>query len=209
MKTNIKTITIALLFCTTFIACKKDKSNTPTPESPNQPTNESELITTIKIMLHDTSTHTNQTFVFSDLDGPGGNPATYGGINQADSVIDILVNHVYECQILFLDETKNPVDTISQEVEAEGVDHMIFFNEISPSGTPYTTYLSGSMTTIKYLDLDNNNRGIGLKTLWTAPASAQVKSPLKISLKHQPGTKDGSFAPGETDTEVSFKLLVN
>ncbi|HRG01843.1 MAG TPA: hypothetical protein PKZ75_12060 [Bacteroidia bacterium] len=207
-KTGFKTIALAAIIGMNFTACKKDKKEEPTPDAPTPPTNETELITTMKVILHDTTTHTNTTYIFSDLDGAGGNPATFGN-SGADSVINIAANHVYKATILLLDETKNPVDTTSNEVEAEGVDHMFFFNSIAPTGTPYNTYLSGSMTNIKYLDLDANNRGIGLSTLWTAPSMMMAKSPLTIELKHQPGVKDGSYAPGETDIQVGFKLKVN
>ena len=208
MKKTIKTAAVIAMVALSLSACKKD-SKEPTPENPVQPTNESELITTMKVTLHDTTTNTNTTYVFSDLDGPGGNPASFGGTNQSDSVINITANHVYKCTILLLNQTKTPADTISNEVISEGADHMIFFNSIAPSGTPYNTYLSGSATYIKYLDLDANNRGIGLSTLWTAPSTAKPKAELKIELKHQPGVKDGSYAPGETDTQVNFKLIVN
>ncbi len=207
-KTGFKTIALAAIIGMSFTACKKDKKDEPTPDAPTPPANETELITTMKVILHDTTTHTNTTYVFSDLDGAGGNPATFGN-SGADSVINITANHVYEATILLLDETKNPIDTISNEVEEEGADHMFFFNSIAPTGTPYNTYLSGSMTNIKYLDLDANNRGIGLSTLWTAPSMMMAKSPLTIELKHQPGVKDGSYAPGETDIQVGFKLKVN
>jgi hypothetical protein len=162
----------------------------------------------MKITLRDTINNTSVTYVFSDLDGAGGNPATFGN-SGADSIINITANHVYEATILLLDQTKTPVDTISNEVEEEGADHMFFFNSIAPTGTPYNTYLSGSMTNIKYLDLDANNRGIGLSTEWTAPSMMMTKSPLTIELKHQPSVKDGSYAPGETDIQVGFKLKVN
>lgn len=208
MKKTMMTAAVFTVLALAVSACKKD-SKEPEPENPVQPTNESELITTMKVTLHDTTTHTNTSYVFSDLDGPGGNPASFGGTNQSDSVINISASHVYKCTILLLNQTKTPADTISNEVINEGVDHMIFFNSTAPSGNPYNTYLSASMTNIKYLDLDANNRGIGLSTLWTAPASATAKSDLKIELKHQPGVKDGSYAPGETDTQVNFKLKVN
>ncbi len=208
MKSIITTAALLAMLGTTFTACKKDKKEEPTPNAPTPPTNESELITTMKVILHDTTTQTNTTYVFSDLDGAGGNPATFGN-SGADSVINITANHVYEATILLLDESKSPVDTISNEVEEEGADHMFFFNSIAPTGTPYNTYLSGSMTNIKYLDLDANNRGIGLSTEWTAPSMMMAKSPLTIELKHQPSVKDGSYAPGETDIQVEFKLKVN
>ena len=207
-KTGLKTMALAAIIGMSFTACKKDKTDEPTPDAPKPPTNETELITTMKVILHDTTTRTNTTYVFSDLDGAGGNPATFGN-SGADSIINITTNHVYKATILLLDETKSPVDTISNEVEEEGADHMFFFNSIAPTGTPYNTYLSGSMTNIKYLDLDANNRGIGLSTLWTAPSMMMAKSPLTIELKHQPNVKDGSYAPGETDIQVGFKLIVN
>ncbi len=209
MKTTITTVALLALLGAAFTACKKDKKDEPTPEQPAPPTNEVELITTMKLTLHDTTPHTNAIYIFSDVDGPGGNPATFGGTNQSDSVITILSNHVYATTILLLDETKNPIDTISKAVLSEGVDHMFFFNSITPSGNPFNTYLSGSMTNIKYQDLDANNKGIGLSTLWTAPSMMMSKSPLTIELKHQPGVKDGSYAPGETDIQVGFKLKVN
>lgn len=209
MKTLITTLAL-LVLATALTSCKKDKKNEPTPETPLAPANQAELITTMKVMLHDTTTHIDTEFTFSDLDGPGGNPASFGGTNQSDSVIQILSNHVYDCKIILLDQTKTPADSISNEVKTEGVDHMMFFNSLSPTGTPYSSYLSGSMTTIKYLDLDANNRGLGLSTLWTAPTTMMMsKSALTIELKHQPGVKDGSYAPGETDMQVNFKLKVN
>lgn len=207
-KTGLKTIALAAIIGMNFTACKKDKTDEPTPDNPTPPTNETELITTMKVTLLDTTTLTNTTYVFSDLDGAGGNPATFGN-SGADSIINITSNHVYKATILLLDETKSPIDTISKAVLSEGTDHMFFFNSIAPTGTPYNTYLSGSMTNIKYLDLDANNRGIGLSTLWTAPATTINKTPLTIELKHQPGVKDGSYAPGETDIQVGFKLKVN
>jgi hypothetical protein len=209
MKTTITAIAMLAALSAAFTACKKDKNEEPTIEAPTPPTNDdNELITTMKIQFHDTTTHVNTSYVFSDIDGAGGNPATFGN-SGTDSIINIDANHVYACTILLLDESKNPVDTISNEVEDEGADHLFFFNSITPSGNPYSVYLNGSMTHITYLDLDANNRGIGLKTLWTAPSMPMAKAPLTIELKHQPGVKNGSYGPGETDINVSFKLKVN
>ena len=206
MKTTITTIAMLATLATAFTSCKKDKKTEP--EAPAPPINQGELITTMKVTLTDTITNVSATYVFSDLDGAGGNAATFGN-GGADSVINITANKAYFTKILLLDESKSPVDTISNEVEEEGIDHMFFFNGISPTGTTsYTTTLNGG-TTIKYLDLDANNRGIGLLTLWTAPLTPMPKEPLLIELKHQPSVKDGSYAPGETDIQVGFKLKVN
>lgn len=209
MKKTIKKIAYVAIIALSVTACKKEETLAPTPENPTPPANGSELITTMKVILHDTTTHTNTAYTFSDLDGDGGNPAQFGGTNQSDSVIQITKNHVYECSILLLDQSKNTVDTISNEVLDEANDHLFFFNALNPTGNPYSVYLTGSMTTVKYVDLDANNRGIGLQTLWTAPSMAMTKSPLVIELKHQPNAKNGTYAPGETDIQVNFKLQVN
>lgn len=209
MKKTIKTIAYVVMIALSLSACKKEETPAPAAPNPTPPANESELITTMKVMLHDTTTHTSIVYTFSDLDGDGGNPAVFGGTNQSDSIIQITKNHVYECSILLLDQSKNPVDTISNEVLDEANDHMFFFNALTPTGNPYSVYLTGSMTTVKYTDLDANNRGIGLKTLWIAPSMAMTKSPLVIELKHQPNAKNGTYAPGETDVQVPFKLQVN
>lgn len=207
MKKTMKTIACVAIIALSVSACKKEE--TPAPTNPPPSTNAPELITTMKVTLHDTTTHVNTVYTFSDLDGDGGNPAVFGGTNQSDSVIQITKNHVYECSILLLDQSKNPVDTVSNEVLNKANDHLFFFNALNPTGNPYSVYLTGSMTTVKYTDLDANNRGIGLKTLWTAPGMAMAKSPLVIELKHQPSVKNGTYAPGETDVQVPFKLQVN
>lgn len=211
MKTTIKTIAMVAAIALAVSACKKDDKDDIKPNNPAPPANESELITTMKIQLRDSTNHSDAgTFTFKDLDGTGGNPAVFEGTNQSDSVITILSNHEYKATILLLDESKTPIDTISNEVLEEGADHLFFFNGSAPTGTPYSVYLSGSGTTIKYLDLDANNRGIGLQTLWTAPSGQMGKSALTIELKHQPETKDGSYTNnGETDIQVPFKLKVN
>jgi hypothetical protein len=208
MKTTITTIAMLAMLATAFTSCKKDKKDEPAPAAPAPPVNEGELITTMKVTLTDTLTNVSATYVFSDLDGPGGNPAIFGNGSANADVITILSGHIYKASILLLDETKSPVDTISNEVEEEGADHMFFFNSIAPTGAPYSVNLSGG-TTIKYLDSDANNRGIGLETLWTANPTSTAIEPLKIELKHQPGVKDGTYAPGETDIQVDFKLIVN
>ena len=105
MKSIITTAALLAMLGTTFTACKKDKKEDPAPQQPAPPANEAELITTMKITLRDTTTNINTTYVFSDLDGAGGNPATFGN-SGADSVINITANHVYEATILLLDQQK-------------------------------------------------------------------------------------------------------
>lgn len=213
MKTTKFILTASLFAVMILSACKKDKSTpTPTPNNPPPPANTEEVITTMKLQFTDSASNAVTTFGFQDADGDGGNAGAFMGTNQADSVINLSSNRTYFMEVLLLDVTKNPVDTISKEVEEEGKDHMIFYNQSNPSGIPYTTTLIGSNIKIIYLDIDAGTpaRGIGLKTkVRTSAATAGNKFPFKVTLKHQPGAKDGTFTPGETDVEINFKVSVN
>lgn len=212
MRTTMKTILSTLLVMILFlVSCKKNKNEDPAPNNPVNP-NESEVITTMKIYVKDSTTGnfiTGSPFIFKDPDGDGGNA---GGFlpTVADSIIGLTANTTYLAEIILLDETKTPVDTISNEVVSEGQDHMFFFEQTSPSGTPYSVTLSGANVKITYLDLDANNRGIGqLFKIRTVAATGGLQYPFRITLRHQPGVKDGTYAPGETDVEVKYKVKVD
>lgn len=215
MKTTNNKIIIVLALLTVFIfsACKKDKNTPePAPNNPPPPVNTEEVITTMKLYFTDSATSAVSVFGFQDADGDGGNAGGFLGTNQSDSVFTLAANRTYFMEIVLLDVTKSPVDTISNEVEEEGQDHMFFFNGSDPTGTPFSTVLSGSNIKVTYTDLDTGTpaRGIGLHTrVRTYASTSPVKHPFTVTLKHQPGTKNGTFAPGESDVEIGFKVVVN
>ncbi|MCE3225493.1 MAG: hypothetical protein K0S32_44 [Bacteroidetes bacterium] len=220
MKTVFKLSTIILTAMLFVCASCKKKKNTPEPTNPIPP-NESELITTFKLLLTDSATNATTTYMFKDPDGDGGvtpyyGPGTTTTSSQTDSVVNLLANKTYYGQIILLDETKSPVDSISNAVNDEGKHHMFFYNNgmntILSSSNPYAVQLNGSNIKVTYTDLDagSTQRGIGLLTKWRTNASTgSVKNKLVITLRHQPDSKDGTFTPGETDIEVSFKIVVN
>lgn len=216
MKTIFKyTLSLGMLLLLLSTSCIKKKKNDPAPEEPPITPNTQEVITTFKLLLTDSATSTVYTYFYKDPDGDGGQAGFYGPgttstSTQSDSVFTLMTNTTYFAEILLLDETKNPVDTISNEVEEEGADHMFFFNSTSPSGTPYMVTLAGSGIKITYTDLDAGSpqRGIGLQSRWRTYGVA-AKSPINIILKHQPGVKDGTITPGDTDVDLTFKVLVN
>jgi hypothetical protein len=47
---------------------------------------------------------------------------------------------------------------------------------------------------------------LGLLTNWKSGSASNGQ--LMISLKHQPGIKDGSADKGETDVEINFPVIV-
>lgn len=163
-----------------WIACK--------PTTPPDP-NEEELITSVLIALRDSSgVEPNKSFMYRDLDGDGGN---------APSVFDtirLLSNKTYFADLYFLDESKQPADTISNEVLAEADEHLVCY-------TP-----SGVSMLIERLDKDANNLPLGLKSTWRTDATST--GTLRLVLKHQPGNKSGSCEPGSSDIDLLFPLIV-
>jgi len=161
-------------------ACKK-------PETPD-PVNEEELITTLSLAFTDTATMVSGTFVFQDTDGPGGNdPETF-------DTIRLLPGKVYAVAVTLLNESVTPADDITIEVLEEGVDHQVFYT-VTDAAISFT-----------YADTDDNGNPLGL--MMTAETGAVSTGTVTITLKHQPGTKDGNITTGETDVEVSFLIEI-
>jgi hypothetical protein len=199
--------TLLSLLTVTLSNCRKKD---PTPEVPG---NDEELITTCKLIITD-SLANQTTYFFKDPDGDGGQPPFYGPSagGQTDSVISLAANHRYQIEVVFLDESKNPVINISNEVAEESKDHMIFYNPqtyvVLQSHPDFKIEMPDSKLQIHYTDRDNGNpvRALGLKTTWTT--SKTGKYPLNIILRHQPGIKDGSYGPGDSDLSVNFKYQI-
>ncbi len=81
-------------------------------------------------------------------------------------------------------------DTEGQEVAAE---HLV-------------RYAATAGTTVTITDQDGKGLELGLATDVTT--TSENNGTFTISLKHQPGIKNGSCDVGETDVEVAFVLEV-
>lgn len=178
---NRKNYFLGLLFLTIVVSsCKKDD---PVPNPP-APVNEEELITTFKITFTDPNgVNPDVTAIFKDIDGPGGNePSVF-------DTIRLKPNATYHASIQFLNEAASPAEDITSEIEEEAVDHLICFD------------ISGANVTIVRTDSDGTHE-IGLASAWTTTSVSQGN--IIISLKHQPGIKNGSCDLGDTDIELNF-----
>ncbi|MBA3683102.1 MAG: hypothetical protein H0W73_18355 [Bacteroidetes bacterium] len=219
MKTTTKMmLSAAVAVALVAVSCKKkDKDPEPTPPTTtgNPPPNEQEIITTMNVIIDNGTT--TATYFYKDPDGDGGIAGFYGPgatttSSQTDSVINLLANKNYTVNLLLLDETKNPVDTISNEVLEEAADHMFFFNQQSPSALPNASVtINGTNLTITYKDTDGATTPlpIGLLTEWMTGSTTATKKELNIELKHQPNIKNGTYAPGDVDAAVPFKIKIN
>ncbi|NDF61067.1 MAG: hypothetical protein EB100_08295 [Crocinitomicaceae bacterium] len=104
-------------------------------------------------------------------------------------------NSSYSVELLLLNKSKTPYDTISNEVLEEADDHLFFYSS-NPS----------NLVTIKIEDEDASKKPLGLKTIWSTTNEQNGK--VKVKLMHQPGVKDGKSEVGDTDVEVDFPIIV-
>ncbi len=161
-------------------SCKKDSIDP----------NEGELITTVKLEFTELGSGVKKSFEFKDLDGEGGSAPS-----KFDEII-LSAGKSYKCEIYLLNESVNPVDNITLEVEAEGVDHQIY----------YTTSVGG--LTITDLDKDEKGLVLGIESTWKTGSAATGN--VNVTLKHKPGTKAANdpIAKGDTDISIDFKVKV-
>lgn len=176
MKKQFMKIALGILVSSAVItSCKKDKVEE----------NNTEVFTTIIVKLTPVGGGAALNYQVEDLDGSdGGNAAV------AQEIV-LAPNKVYNVELVLLDKTKTPVDSVSVEVKEEGDDHQFYF---TPSG--------GVNLTVTNLDKDSKNYPLGLTSNWTTGAISTGK--IFILLKHKPGVKGASDPStlGETDIDT-------
>lgn len=187
---NLKYMVMALIAAAAITGCKKDDD----PVTPPPPVNPEELITTLRLTFTSAGGTESKQFLFTDLDGDGGNaPVITSDTLSNDSI--------YTVAMEVLNESENPVEDITAEITAEDEEHQFFFQ------------VSGANATVAYADADGNLQPIGLLTLWTIGAVSSGN--VIVTLRHEPN-KDGAGvsggditnAGGETDIEVDFPLVI-
>lgn len=156
--------------------------------------NEEELITTVQYTLVPNGGGDNVVFSFKDLDGDGGDAPI---INTEA----LRANTTYTASLQFLNESEDPSENITTEINEEAAEHQVFFQT------------NDSNLVISYNDKDPNSMPLGLET--TVKTFEKSSSNLTITLRHEPnksaeGVKDGDItnAGGETDIEVVFPILI-
>lgn len=183
----MKILSILAISILAISACKKQKIDDPVVTPPNE--NEEEVITTFKIYLSDTNGVSYDTLVFRDIDGVGGNaPSSFDTIQLAPSA-------VYLARLELLNESSNPVDNITLEIEEEANDHMFCFEPT----------INGALQ-VEIQDADSQGLPLGLQSKWTV--GGINNGTLTIRLKHQPGIKTGDCSLGETDVELTFQVKI-
>lgn len=176
----------AVLSLTALSGCKKDDEK---PHDHGQ-NHEEELITSLVLNFTEVGSQipVSFEFAFRDTDGPGGNDPV-----QFDT-ITLPAGTVWDCSITLLNESSNPAVDLTEEIHHEGDEHIFCFE---PAGAAVGVVITDSDGALP----------IGLLSEWTIGAAGT--GTITVKLKHQPGIKDGSCTPGETDIEVAFPLVIN
>lgn len=106
--------------------------------------------------------------------------------------IKLAAGTTYTVSVSFRNEEEG--EDITVEVEEEGAEHLVCYE-----------VMGGADVNVTSTDSDGTYP-IGLATEWEAGAASS--GTLILKLRHQPGEKDGTCTPGESDVEVDFNLVV-
>lgn len=168
--------------------CRNDEENV-------DPSNPNETITTATLTLTNRATPTES--VSATID----NLNTTADLSKA--TLTLKANTNYTGVVTLLDKTKTPVLTISEAIKGEANEHLFVYTYTPTTGP--TTALTATIT-----DRDTNPAPgpypLGLTTEMRTGAAGT--GTLKLVLKHQPNAKNGTPAPGTTDLDVNFTVVV-
>ena len=167
-----------------IFSCSSDDDSTP------EPVLEEEVITTMTITL----TADGQADVIlqtQDLDGDGPD------IPEVTVSGNLLENKMYYGSIVLLNETEDPAENMTLEIEAESLEHQFFY-----------TIENGLDAITEYNDVDPDLNPIGLDFVLTA--NAVSSGSITFTLRHEPTKPNTGLedAGGETDIEATFELSI-
>ena len=183
MKT-MKFLSTAIFASALIFSCSSDDDSTP------EPVLEEEVITTMTITL----TADGQADVIlqtQDLDGDGPDlpVVTVSG--------DLSENTMYSGSIVLWNETEDPAENITEEIEEEALEHQFFY-----------TIGNGLNAETDYNDADSDGNPIGLD--FVLSTNSVSSGSITFTLRHEPtkpnmGIED---AGGETDIEATFDIAI-
>lgn len=190
-------INLTIVFTSTILAfssCKKDDPKNPIATNPQ------EVLTTVIINGYNQNDSNNLNYQFNfkweDLDGDGGTVTTIDTL-----VLDTGIE--YHCQVLILDKTKTPFDTVSFEIEEKKNEHQFFY---VPSAS-----LIGKWST-EILDFDDNNPKlpVGLNFILSTKSNQNYALPflgtLNMVLSHYDGVPKTTEKSNESDIDINFPV---
>ena len=182
---NLRIFATVIFTTVLFVSCSNDEDITP------EPVNEEEVITTMNVTLVPEGGGTAVVLSFQDLDGDGEDAPV---INTGDLAAGV----TYNGSIELLNETEDPAEDMTEEVEELDLEHQVFY-----------TVGSGLDVTTAYGNYDSAGDPLG--TEFTLTAGAVSSGTLTFTLRHEPvknPENDMVVAGGATDIDATFDIEV-
>lgn len=190
------------------------------------PTIANEALTTVQLQLTNTSNASDKpTAQWEQLLDNNGNPLPVD-VSQAN--LTLQANATYSAKIVMLDKTQNPVFVVSDEIKERANYHLFFYqplptnqplvipnnyptnpDDLYPDPIPTPVPAGDPLNlTVTITDHDTNSQAypVGLESNFATGAAGSGW--LRIVLRHQPNSKNGTYAPGSTDMDVGFNVTI-
>jgi hypothetical protein len=212
--------TILLLAATALVssACKRKQEETVAPVIPN------EALTTVVVVLKNTDPafpSDRDTATWEQLLNPDGSPKP---VDVSKANITLKANSVYSAQLYIYDKTQNPIFVVSDEIKVRQNYHSFFYQPLptnqpliipfaagdvypAPIPTPVTGNVLNLSVNVTDYDTNTPPLKLGLESTFTTGAASNGW--LRIVLRHQPNSKNGTYAPGSTDLDVGYVVTIN
>jgi len=187
------------------------------------PTISNEALTTVQLTLTNTANASDVvTGQWEQLLNSNGTPLT-PDVSKAN--LTLKPNATYSGTLVLLDKTQSPVFVVSDEIRERANYHHFFYQPLpttqtlgipAPTGTdtyptpiPNPLPTTGNLAlTVALTDKDTNNPPLPLGLTTTMTTGAASTGYLRVVLRHQPNSKDGTYAPGSTDLDVGFNVKI-
>ena len=152
-----------------------------------------EFLTTTILNLQNTSNANDKPTISYYLDP--NNPTAAPVITPA--TLNLTKNSTYTCKIVILDQTKTPVDTVSDVIkQRENIHLFVFFAS------------TNLMLTDSITDRDTNIPPLPFGLQSQIKTGAASTGTLRVVLRHQPNVKNGTYGPGSTDLDVTYPVSI-
>jgi hypothetical protein len=182
---TLKFLTSLVFVSIFFVSCSNDDDS---PEI----VNEEEVITTMTITLTPVGGGEDVILQTKDLDGDGGNDPII-----TPTQATLIAGKTYNGSIVLLNETEEPAENITEEVEEEDDEHQFFYT------------ISGDLdVNTAYANFDGNGDPLG--TEFTIIANSASTGSINFTLRHEPTKPNNGLvdAGGSTDISTTFSLEV-
>ena len=150
-----------------------------------------EYITTVKMILQNRdSASVRDTFQYVNFNESQNIPPSHV------DTIRLRARSSYTVQVILLNEAANPVRYLTDTIIAQADNHLMIYGVDPPS----------DFLTVKLNDMDSRGLPLGLMSTWSAADSSHGW--LRMILRHQQNSKNGTQKPGSTDFEADFPIII-